>query len=448
MSRVAVVGGGLAGLSAACALADQGVQVSLFEQRPFLGGRASSYEHNGETIDNCQHVLLGCCTNLIEFYRRIGVEGQIRWYDRLTFMLPGGEAFELKPSLVPAPLHAAPSFLRARGLSVGDKLAVARAMRKLARPVAETAMTFAEWLRNEGQTPAAISRFWTPVLVSALNEELDRVSAASAAMVFREAFLKSPQAGRMGVSAVPLGALYAPAADYIRDRGGDVRTRTSVQRITLTDADVAIEADDKSTFDAVVLAVPFGKAAAMLPTSDGFASVRGELARFEPSPITGVHLWFDREVTRLDHAVLLDRTIQWMFNKSRILAGKDQESGSYLELVISASHALLKKSREEIIDIALRELGQFFPEARSARVVRATVIKEVNATFSPLPGLQRPTARTSDPRVFLAGDWTDTGWPATMEGAVRSGYLAAQAITGKVVLAPDLAPAGLMRLIR
>ncbi|HYX69035.1 MAG TPA: FAD-dependent oxidoreductase, partial [Terriglobales bacterium] len=208
---VGVVGGGLAGLSAACALAGAGCRVTLFERRPFVGGRASSYEHpgTGEIVDNCQHVLLGCCTNLLEFYRRIGVEDRIRWFERLTFVEPGGRRSVIRPSWLPAPLHTAPSFLWAPSLSLRDKLAIARAMFSMMRRLpADTPENFLAWLRRHGQTERAIERFWKVVLVSALNEDLDRVSVYYAAQVFRESFLKSAAAGRMGVPAVPLSELY------------------------------------------------------------------------------------------------------------------------------------------------------------------------------------------------------------------------------------------------
>jgi zeta-carotene desaturase len=230
--RVAIAGGGLAGLSAACALADEGFRVTLLERRPYLGGRASSYEHpgTGEVVDNCQHVLLGCCTNLIDFYERTGVDDKIRWYDSLTFLEPGGRASVIGSSSLPAPLHTMPAFLRAQCLNLSDKFAIAAAMTALA-PTAlrEKEESFLSWLRNHGQTEQAIERFWKPILVSALNEDVDKVSVAYAAQVVRESFLKSPGAGRMGVPSVPLTELYQAAGDYIRARGGEVKLRSTIE---------------------------------------------------------------------------------------------------------------------------------------------------------------------------------------------------------------------------
>jgi zeta-carotene desaturase len=504
--KVAVVGGGLAGLAAGCALANSGFRVTLFERRPYLGGRASSYQHpgTGEVVDNCQHVLLGCCTNLIEFYRRIGVEDKIRWYDRLTFLEPGGRASVIEPSSLPAPLHTAPAFLRAACLRLSDKLAIAAAMAALVPLMPrERGESFLTWLRRHGQTGRAIERFWKTVLVSALNEDLDRVSVPCAAHVMRESFLKSAAAGRMGVPTVPLTELYHTAGDYICARGGEVQFRCSVESFRAEFAALKLStASEEASFDFVVCAVPFDVLSRMLPETSAAEPLRQTLDRFESSPITGIHLWFDRQITDLEHAVLLDRTVQWMFHKSKLLVshqnaaantgghalnraeeteGRDlsrgqetgghglsraanapkdagtsapEGNGSYVELVVSSSKTLVEKSRAEIIDLALAELREFFPEARAANLVKSTVIKEIHATYSPRPGVDvfRPGPETVWPRVFLAGDWTATGWPATMEGAVRSGYLAAQCVAraaglrDAAFLVPDLPATGFMRL--
>jgi zeta-carotene desaturase len=457
--KVAVVGGGLAGLAAASALADSGLQVTLFERRSYLGGRASSYQHpgTGEVVDNCQHVLLGCCTNLIQFYERLGVEDKIRWFDNLTFLEPGGRASVIGPSFLPAPLHTAPAFLRAACLGLQDKLGIAAAMAALTPMTPkDTGESFLTWLRRHGQTDRAIERFWKTVLVSALNEDVERVSVPSAAQVMRESFLKSSTAGRMGIPTVPLTDLYQSAAEYIRVRGGDVQFRASVEsfRAEFAGVDLCLATGDQR-FDFVVFAVPFDVLSQILPATTAADPLRQTLAHFKTSPITGVHLWFDRQITDLDHAVLLDRTIQWMFHKSKLLENKQtKQNGSYVELVVSSSKSLVEKSRAEITELALAELREFFPEARSANLVKSTVIKEVHATYSPQPGVEhyRPASETVWPRIFLAGDWTATGWPATMEGAVRSGYAAAQRVAwvagvrDAAFLVPDLPPSGFMRL--
>jgi len=457
-AKVAIIGGGLAGLAAGTALAESGFQVTIFERRPYLGGRASSYQHpgTGEIVDNCQHVLLGCCTNLVRFYERLGVQDKIRWYDQLTFLEPGGRASILKPSRLPAPFHMAPAFLRAACLNLADKLAIAFAMMMLIpKSPRDKGKSFLSWLREHHQTERAIERFWKTVLVSALNEDLDRVSVPYAAQVIRESFLKSAAAGRIGVPSVPLTELYGVAGEYIQARCGEVRVRASVDSFQPQADGVRLFAGgSEMIFDFVVSAVPFDALSKILPQTSDAEPLRNALARFETSPITGIHLWFDRPITDLDHAVLLDRTIQWMFHKSKLLGKSADTPGSYIELVVSASKSLINKSRAEITDIAVRELREFFPQANNATLVKSTVIKEVHATYSPLPGADgyRPSPQTIWPRVFLAGDWTATGWPATMEGAVRSGYAAAQCVTlasrpeAPKFVVDDLPSSGLMKL--
>src|SRR5271163_3062277 len=473
---VAIAGGGLAGLAAACALAESGFRVTLFERRPYLGGRASSYEHpgTGEVVDNCQHVLFRVCTNLVEFYRRIGVEDKIRWFDEMTFIEPGGRTSVMRASPLPAPLHTAPSFLGFPFLSAKDKLVISRAIAALAlTSQPDTGESFLAWCHQHGQTENAIERFWKPILVSALSEDLDLISISAAAQVVRES-MKSPAARHMGVPSIPLTDLYNRAGDYIRARGGEIRFRTSLETFTPDSSEVRIQLSDKSetAFDYLVLALPFDALERVLPQFPEAAPLRDQLTHFESSPITGIHLWFDRQITDLDHAVLLDRTIQWLFHKSRLLQrdreghdftraikastenGASAPEGSYIELVVSSSKSLIDKSRAEIVDLALKEVREFFPEARAANLVKSTVIKEVHATYSPRPGIDayRPPQTTPWFRVFLAGDWTATGWPATMEGAVRSGYLAAEALIRAAgvehspFMVPDLRASGLMCL--
>jgi squalene-associated FAD-dependent desaturase len=460
-STVAIAGGGLAGLAAGYALSSAGFRVTLFERRPYLGGRASSYQHPGtsEIVDNCQHVLLGCCTNLIDFYRRTGVENKIRWYDSLTFLEPGGRASVIRPSGLPAPLHAAPSFLRADCLTLADKFAIGRVMAALApAPPVEQGETFLAWLKRHGQTEQAIDRFWKTILVSALNEDLDQISVPYAAQVIRESFLKSAAAGRMGVPTVPLTELYSAAGDAIRDRDGDVQFRAGLESFRAQASGVTVVVNGKEQkFDYLVLAVPFDVLARILPDSPASAPLAEMLSHFTTSPITGIHLWFNRVISDLDHAVLLDRTIQWMFHKSRLIEAREAREngkGSYVELVVSSSKSLVEKSRGEIVELALKELGEFFPAAREAKLLKSTVIKEVHATYSPRPAVDqhRPRPETAWPRVFLAGDFVATGWPATMEGAVRSGYLAAESLArlagsaNSRFLVPDLPCSGFMRL--
>src|SRR5712692_2943404 len=361
LPTIAIAGGGLAGLAAGCALAEAGFRVTLFERRPYLGGRASSYQHpgTGEIVDNCQHVLLGCCTNLLDFYGRAGVQNKIRWYEALTFLEPGGRASTITPSVLPAPLHSALAFLRADCLSFRDKLAIGRAMAVLAPSTpADRGESFLDWLKRHGQTEQAIERFWKTILVSALNEDLDQVSVPYAAQVVRESFLKSAAAGLMGIPTVPLTELYSTAGDYIRARGGEIQLRASVESFRSEISEVSVTTNgQEQKFDYLVLAVPFDVLGRMLPDTPSGAPLAAALGQFSTSPITGIHLWFDRQISDLDHAVLLDRTIQWMFHKSRLIDVRNNDvrnnedrkngSGSYVELVVSCSRSLVEKSKSE-----------------------------------------------------------------------------------------------------
>jgi squalene-associated FAD-dependent desaturase len=439
MAEVIVIGGGLAGLAAAAALGGAGHSVKVLESRPFLGGRATSYEvGNGEEaefIDNCQHILLRCCVNLLDFYRRLGVERDIAFSREFTFIEPGGRRSMLHSGILPPPAHFAESFLKLNFLNFGEKLAVARAMRSIPKESKRGDLdniSMLDWLKEMRQPAGAIERYWRQVLVSAINEELDRMAAAHGLQVFRLGFLARKDAYEMGVPAVPLGRLYGSEA-WKRIGNVELRLRAPVSRIVIESGAVrgVVASEQEVRGDFYVCALPFERVPAVAP------ELNVDVSAFEHSPITGIHLWFDRPVTDLPHATLLDRTIQWMFNK---------HEGRYVQLVVSASRSLTGMPRADVISLASRELAEFFPVARDAKLEKAHVVKEIRATFSARPGLEahRPGNRTHVPNLFLAGDWTKSGWPATMEGAVRSGYLSAEAVTAaagarKVFIQPDIA---------
>ncbi len=410
----------MAGLATALALGSAGYPVTVYETRPFLGGRATSYPLNDVTIDNCQHILLRCCTNLLDFYQRLGVASRIHFYREFYWIEPGGRMSVMKRGRWPAPLHFTGSFAKLRFLSPMDKLSVARGLLAVNREYGKRAdldqISMADWLREKEQTPRAIERFWRQVLVSAVNEELDRMAAAHGLQVLYLGFLSNATAYEMGVPSVPLAHLYAAEA-WSRYESVKFAYRSAVQQLQIDNGEVRAAFINDATVkaDAYVLAVPFERVAALVP------ELALDLSAFTHSPITGIHLWFDRSITNLPHATLLDRTIQWMYNK---------EDGRHVQLVVSASRSLTEMPRGEVIDLALKELTEFFSNVAQAKLERAHVVKEVRATFSAAPGLepQRPLQRTTVSNLFLAGDWTRTGWPATMEGAVRSGYLAAEAV--------------------
>jgi zeta-carotene desaturase len=458
--EVVIVGGGLAGISAAIALSKStagtsGDGITLLDRRPTLGGRVYSYEHPAlDEILDSQHVILGCCTNLVDLMQQADAADTIRWYDELTFLEPNGNRTTLEPGAMPAPAHQTISFLRAPMLGIGDKLGIARGMMEFLTgyPLSDSE-SFRTWLTRTRQTERAIRHFWEPVVVGALNDGFDNCSTKYAGKVFHESFLRSPKAGRLGVPALPLSEWLVPLTDIGRSRGVDVRTKSGATGIAAV-TDPASSArwrvtTEDAVFEAanVVLAVDFKQTQRLLAGLPGGEEVAASLDHFIASPITTVHLWYDRAVVDLDHAVLLDTRIQWMFAKSRIRRWAAAR-GTYLELVISASWPELKQGRAEILALALRELELFFPAVKTARLVKSGVLKEARATFSVTPGLDRyrPAQQTQWPGLYLAGDWTATEWPSTMEGAVRSGRFAAGALVGdkKRYLAPELPATGLM----
>jgi len=574
---VIVIGAGVAGLAAASALATDGARVTLLERRPFVGGRAYSYPHPAlnETIDS-QHVILGCCTNFIVLLTQSGAAHTIRWYDNLTFLEPNPcptekhchperakrvegpassfspdapcyppTASTLKPSrLLPAPLHQSLSFLRAPMLSLRDKLGIALGLTHFLRGYPATDKeSFATWLQRTHQTDRSIRHFWEPIIVGALNDTFANCSTRYAGKVFHESFLRSPQAGRLGIPTAPLSDFFAPVAAHAVALGVDLRLNTPAEaitpipnhryRITIpastsangTTATAHIEATSiilatdlrqthhllasltsevvdpfNETADTSASEIgrdfspgtnnspsnwafapgtslphqpdsaehppteaspvpasryPEASASGLSPTSEKGALAPGvcllDPTQFTTAPITTIHLWYDREITPLDHAVLLDTRIQWVFNKSRIRRWPASQ-GTYLELVISASHPELHLSREQILAAALKELALFFPQVREANLLKSAVLKEARATFSVTPNLDahRPPQTTPYPNLYLAGDYTATDWPSTMESAVRSGRLAAALAANHPrthFLSPELPATGLMRLL-
>jgi zeta-carotene desaturase len=465
---VIVIGGGLAGLSAGVSLAEEGWRVRLFELRPFLGGRATSYVlPDGEHVDNCQHVTFGCCTNLEDFYRRVGAQDKIKYYDRLLLLDPQGRQGALKAGICPAPLHLTESFLTFAPLGAKDKIGIGRAMLAIVRGKGEPAelngkpdLSMLEWLHGQRQTQKAIERFWRVVLVSALSEELNRIDARYGIQVFWKSVLSARKGYLMGVPKVELGTLYDVCQQSIEAKGGEVQFRSPVRGLRFENTRLKAAVFDggrEESAEAIVLALPHTTLEELLPAEVKAQNADlSQIGKLRDSPITGVHFWFDREVMKEPFVALLDTTTQWVFNKKALYGAQTdsaENKGQYLQLVISASYDLLQKPRQEIIDLCLQEVRQALPAAVQANLLKATVIKEAAATFSPQPGVDqwRPKQETAVQGMFLAGDWTDTGWPATMEGAVRSGYLAAEAVlrkmgTPKTILKPDLLPDGLMAL--
>ncbi len=454
--RVVIIGGGLSGLAAAVVLAQEGFQITLIEKKPFLGGRASSYPVPGSEdsyVDNCQHVLLKSCTNLIDFYKRLGTDHQITYSDKVLFFDENARPAMLHGSILPVPFHLLPSLLRFHPLGLKSKLRIAFAFFHMMLAgknlAALDSMTMLEWLQQHKQTRIEIEIFWRTVLVSALNEDLEIASARYGIKVFLDGMLMNREAFHLGVPDIPLNQLYTSAAmDLLNQYKVKILLRSAVSEIVVENSKVAqLRLMDGSiqTGDYFVSSVPPDSLVKMLPQSvvednDYFS----KMGRFETSPITSVYLWFDRQIADADSAALLGRTIQWIFNKKK---------EGYVGLVISASRKLLLLDRKEIIDMAMDDLRDLFPSVHDAKLLRSVVIKEPFATFSCRSGCDqiRPDQKSPLKNLFVVGDWTKTGWPATMEGAVRSGYLCAELILQKegiqrVILQPDFPAQGLARL--
>jgi squalene-associated FAD-dependent desaturase len=495
LPSVAILGGGLAGLAAAVALCQRGVQVELFEARQKLGGRAGSYtdRDSGQLVDHCQHVAMGCCTSFLDFCRQTKLLSLLTRHRRLHFFGPDGKRrdFQATP-LLPAPLHLAPALMAQRYLSSADRRAIAWAMVRLARlsPAdTDNDPTIGQWLRDQEQSTAAIEHFWQVVLVSALGESLDRASLAAARKVFVDGFLAASSAYEVFTPDVPLGDLYDDrVAAWLRKRGVTIHLGCPVSQIAerhefRSTLGVTCKDGSASEFDFVIAALPWRRLPEILSVELA-AKMQGAATAartIEPSPITGIHLWFDRPITDFPHAVLVGRLTQWVFARqvqspmSKVQSQKErvqgsgfrvQESGSvcgrwtvdsglfYYQVVISASRNLAGRERDDVLREVLGDLNAVFPELREAKLVRWQMVTDQEAVFSVRPGLSRirPPQRTEVPSLFLAGDWTNTGWPATMEGAVRSGYLAAEALLQllgrrQTIVVPDLPRGWLARLL-
>jgi len=430
-----IVGGGLAGLAAASALAPLGMRITLLESRNRLGGRASSFQDpaTGQLIDTCQHVSMGCCTNLTHFCRTLGLDAHLAPQKALYFLTPDGKVSRFGADPFPVPLHLGRGFAAAHFLTPLEKIRIGWGLMCLTLAGDEDS-PLVEWLLRHGQTRRTIDRFWGLVLVSALNESPDRLGLRYAKKVFRDGFLTHPRGFEIEIPTVPLGELYGPMVQtWLERHGVDVLYQRGARHFHIRDDRVAgLELRDGSTLqaDAYLSTVPFDRLLDLLPEETTrrhpyFANLR----ELEQSPITSVHLWWDRALLKLPHVVLVDCLGQWVFPRGESAPGEH-----YLQVVVSAARGFKDLGRDEIQRRIVAELRALFPAARDATLLRARVITEHGATFSAVPGVDRYRPAQVSPvrNLFLAGDWTATGWPATMEGAVRSGYLAAEALLERI----------------
>lgn len=435
--HVVVIGGGFAGLSAATALCERGARVALFEARPSLGGRAGAYTDpaTGERVDNGQHVLFGCYHDTFGFLARIGGSRGVELQENLALDVieRGGRLSRLACPPWPAPLHLLGGLMRWDALRWTDRFAAIRVHRAVTGRTeqrrAARDVTVRQWLLDLGQTPRLIELLWEPLAVAALNEPVDVASAAPFREVLRRMFTSHRRDSSLGLPLVPLDALYAePSRAFILRHGGSVRTGARARvRVTGDDSPrpvVTVGGEDLQP-DAVICAVAWHALPDLFSPPPPQLQGVLDAARATPaSPIVTVNLWLDRQVTNAAFIGLPGRTTQWVFDKASLF----RDGSSHLSLVSSGAGAVADRTNEELIALAVSELGDAIPAARDARVRRATAVRERRATFSVAPGLpRRPGTRTPIDRLFLAGDWIDTGLPATIESAVISGHRAADA---------------------
>ncbi|MCS7207931.1 MAG: hydroxysqualene dehydroxylase HpnE [Dehalococcoidia bacterium] len=439
-----VVGGGLAGLAAACALADRGWQVTLLEKRRWLGGRASSFldpllQH---PVDLGQHVFMRCFTAYLDFLKRLGVYHKVFIQSRLQVPIvdahTGIRGVLFSQPWLPSPLHLLRGFVAYPHLMPSEK---ARAMRGMLtawrtdRRGAERSLesgTFQEWLLRQSQTPRIIQRLWEPIILATLNALPSQVSATAGLMVVQEALLAGPHTADIGWATVPLSPLVEEAVKrYLAERGGRVLTGVAVAGLMWNGDQVesVVLVDGQRVWGRVfVLAVPWDTLLHLLNSGWAEHPFFVPLRRLRGVPILNIHLWYDRPVMREPFVGFLNSSVQWVFNKTALWGLEGP--GQYISITVSGAQEYVGVPQEQVLQTFGREMQRLFPEAGLAHLVHARAVVIRQATFCPSPGVEalRPPHQTPISNLFLAGDWTRTGWPSTMEGAVRSGLLAAQAV--------------------
>jgi squalene-associated FAD-dependent desaturase len=431
--RVIVVGAGLAGMAAAVALESAGAKVTLIESRRTAGGRAGSFTHpeTGEVLDNCQHVLLGCCTNLIDFYRRLGVLHRIGFERTIHFMDSRGQRYDLFGcENVSAPFHLGPAMLAFGALDNYERLSLGRAMLAMMRigrggRGRYANQSFGEWLDEHDQPESLRKKIYEPLITGSLNEECAAASAEYAIEVFQDSLLANSDGYLLGLPRCALGELYAklPCRDVrFGERVSEFVFDSPHKRINgmkMVEGNI-LEAD------AVVLATNYDAVRRLVDEKDDRRAAM--LENLSSTPILGAHLFFDIPVMELSHVAFLEGPLQWLFKKD--------ESGRAVHGVISAARDWVNRSREEMAELFASQIRRTLPGAQEAKLLRSVIVIEKRATFAPVPGVDRwrPAQGPGEDGIenlFLAGDYTKTDWPATMEGAVRSGYLAAEALLAR-----------------
>jgi hydroxysqualene dehydroxylase len=414
--RVAVVGAGLAGLTAAMELAKRGWHVDIYERSRLLGGKTTSFEVEGHEVDCGQHVVLACCTATLDLIAELGLSDSLYIQSRfeVTVLSRHRPPAQLRASRLPAPMHLMTGFARYPHLRAIDRVLIGRAL-VAARTDRTPSGDMATWLRRHNQGARALRAFWDPFLVPALNAPLDRVSAAMGLFVIRTAFLGDRDAARIAYLTVPLARLAEAAAaraDAVHMRQAVVGLHHDGERVT----GVKLSGGAGAACDACVIAVPPRRLATILDDAPAFGV--GGLQAFEAMPIVDVHLWYDRPVLGCDFAALLDSPVQWVFEKSP----------GYVCCSLSAADTLVGRPESELVELGRTALAEVLPRAARAHLLRGAATRDPEATFIPAPGVRRPGPSTRMSNLVIAGAWTDTGWPATIESAVLSGRTAANTL--------------------
>jgi len=442
MKRVIVIGGGFAGLAASTELVSSGYSVTLIEQRSYLGGRAYSFEdrNSGLDLDNGQHLLMGCYENTFRFLKTIGTIDRLYIQDNLhvNFLDTDGDIYEFECLPLPSPFHVVSGILRFEALKPLDRLRMMNmAWYMLFDRGGETRdYTVSKWLDRLGQGDESRRRFWNILTYAVMNEAPDLASGSLFKDVLIKAFFKNRRASRLMFPAVPLSRLYPEEGEnYIRRHGGVIEKGCPVTGIVIEDDTVlGVRLRDGRVLkgDDYIAAVPYYSLRRLLPEEiiENYPSSFRGIKELSPSPILSIHLLFDRSIMDYPFAAFIDSPLHWIFNKEKIY--KDSAYRGLFSIVISGAHLHVGWDKERIEEMALREIRKIFPEAGSAKLLYCKIIKEKFATFSPRPGIERyrPGQKTPLRNLLLAGDWTDTGLPATIEGAVISGYRCAEMIKG------------------
>jgi squalene-associated FAD-dependent desaturase len=434
MSADVIIGGGFAGLAAATRLAAHGREVVLLERRSFLGGRAYSFVDRvtGDVVDNGQHLMMGCYHDTLNFLDRIGSKKKLHTQPQTTvaFLEEGGRSSELRFPALPAPWHLLAGIAGLRSIAWRDRLCAMRvglAARRLnGNQSALSDTTVHQWLSSLGQSDLIQRRLWNPMAVATLNEQPDRASADLFLRVIQDGFLQSRSDSALVISKVGLSDLYVnDAASFIETRGGAIRTGAEVEAIEFNDGAataLSLRGGERIRTRTLIAAIPPQSLAPLLAERVKSSwTAFSDLQRFENSPIVSINLWYEREVTDLEFVGLLDSRVDWVFNKNKICAKAGPRQ--HLATVISGANTVSTLTKDQLVDLAHSEMQRFFPAARRTALVHSLVVREHAATISHTVGVarMRPPHATPINNFFLAGDWTDTGLPATIESAVRSG---------------------------